>query len=260
MKILLVDDEIACLNQLKKIIEKIEPSANISCFQLAAQALAYAGEHLPDVAFLDIEMPGINGIELAKKLKEQNEKINIVFVTAHTDYMRKAFELYASGYILKPFHAERIAQDLCNLRHSISPQDRGLRMQCFGQFEVFYDGKPVAFRRSKSKEILAYLVDRRGASVSKRQIAAVVLEQEEYTHGIQSYLHTLLTHMIETLGQLGAGDAIIRQRGNYAVDPAGFKCDYYEFLSAGSPDKANYCGEYMSNYSWAEHTAALLGG
>lgn len=72
-----------------------------------------------DVAFLDIEMPGMSGIELAKKLKDIKPYLNIIFVTAYTDYALEVHSLYVSGYLLKPIKKEDVVTALDNLRNPI---------------------------------------------------------------------------------------------------------------------------------------------
>lgn len=73
----------------------------------------------PDVIFVDVEMPGMTGIQLASYIKQSSANTNIVFVTAHSIYAVEAAELHASGYVVKPVTADRIKQELCDLRYSI---------------------------------------------------------------------------------------------------------------------------------------------
>ncbi len=258
MHIIAVDDERPALWLLEQAIVSVAPTASVACFESAADALVHARITPPDVAFLDIEMDTLNGILLAKAIKNLNNRANIIFVTGFSGYMGSAFDLYASGYVLKPINRERVARELDNLRMPVKRQDIGLRFQCFGSFEVFMNGKPVAFRRPKAKEILAYLVDRRGAGVSKKELAAVLWEDGPYTHSVQSHLYVLLTEMIRTLADAGAGNIIVKRRGMYAVDATKASCDYYSYEDGDIAAINGYRGEYMTNYSWAEFTAGSL--
>lgn len=259
MNIIAVDDERSALWAIERAVRKLEPNSNIACFGNAAEAVVYARENTVDVAFLDIEMSEMNGISLANQLKEIYAKTNIIFVTGHNDYASAAFGVHASGYVMKPVEMERIAQELKNLRHPVcAAVEKGLRIQCFGNFEVFKDGTPIPFGRSKSREIFAYLVDRRGAGVSKKELAAILWGDGEYTRSKQMQLQVFIAEMMRSLRQAGADDIILMQRGVYALDTARVDCDYYDYAK-GIPEAINgYQGEYMTNYAWAERTAGTL--
>ncbi len=260
MNIIAVDDEYAALWTLEKAIRQEAPQSSVACFENAGAALEYAAQTPVDVAFLDIELSAMNGLALAKHLKDIRGETNIIFVTGYRDYMSGAFAMHASGYVMKPVSPKRVAEELANLRSPVAPPGEGVRVQCFGNFEVFVNSAPVAFSRPKSKEILAYLVDRKGAFVGKKDLAAVLWEQEVYTHNMQSHLHVLLADMKHTLREAGAGDIVIHRRGQYAVDASRFVCDYYSYDKGDAAAVNSYHGEYMANYSWAEFTAGRLTG
>lgn len=97
MKILIVDDEKMVLEETKEVVERVKPNAEILCADNYMQALQIVEEGI-DVAFLDIEMPGMNGFELSKRTKELNPDINIAFVTAYADYALK--ECHAEDVLL----------------------------------------------------------------------------------------------------------------------------------------------------------------
>lgn len=259
MNIIAVDDEKGALWVLEQAILKATYNANVACFASPRKAVAYAKKIKVDVAFLDIEMRGESGIVLAKELKDINMDMNIIFVTGHSDYADSAFNLHASGYVLKPINPLRVAEELNDLRHPLEMPDEGIRVQCFGNFEIFSDGVPLVFSRSKSKEALAYLVDRKGAGVSKKELAAVLLEDKQYTRGTQSYVHIIITEMISALTKNHAEDIIIKNRNLYAVDPSKFNCDFYEYEKGNVQAINSYRGEYMSNYGWAEFRIGTLG-
>lgn len=260
MNIIAVDDEMHALHNLSKAIKLAEPSASITTFNFSEDAIEYAKSNIVNVAFLDIEMVEMNGLVLAKNLKEIHGETNIIFVTGHSSYMESAFDMHVSGYLLKPVDAERIADELSDLRNPVKKPDVGIRVQCFGNFEVFKDGKPVPFSRSKSKELFAYLVNQMGEGVSKKELAAILWEDKEYTRGVQANLHTLTSEMIRSLENVGAKDIIVHKRNLYAVDPTKFSCDYYNYIEGNAVAVNSYRGEYMTNYSWAEFTAGMLVG
>lgn len=102
MNILIVDDKQLAINALCRILRDVEPDSTCMKALSAQQALDEASRTHFDVVFLDIEMPGMNGIELAQKLKAGNESINIIFVTAHAEHALEAHSMYVSGFLLKP--------------------------------------------------------------------------------------------------------------------------------------------------------------
>lgn len=258
MNIIAVDDERPALYTLRQAVLDAAPAAQVTCFDAASDALRYAGANPVDIAFLDIEMDEMNGLALAKALKDIRGDTNIIFVTGYSHYTVGAFSLHASGYVLKPINPQRVALELDNLRFPIQDEGHGVRVRCFGNFDVFSDGLPIAFGRPKAKEMLAYLVDRRGASVSKRELAAILFERDGYSRSVQSHLHVLFSEMMHALTSIGAQDIIIRHRGQYAVDAKRINCDYYRYEDGDAAAVNSYRGEYMVQYSWAEFTAGAL--
>lgn len=181
MKILAVDNEKIQLKVLEKAILNAIPDADLKTFNIPMQALDWAKENQIDVAFLDIEMPVMNGVVLGKELKKINPKINLIFVTGYyQEYVAEAVPLHFSGYLEKPATAEAVLTELENLRYPIenSRHKNKLQVKCFGNFDVLYNGLPLEFDRSKTKELFAYLVDRKGATVNGNQICAVLYEDD----------------------------------------------------------------------------------
>lgn len=254
MRILCLDDEQLALQMLEMCVQKVKPDADVYAFDDQDELLDDAAKNGCDVAFLDIHMRGMTGVEVAKKLKDINPKMNIIFVTGFSEYKADAMDMRASGYIMKPVTKEEVARELEDLRFPIIPKnDALLRVQCFGNFDVFTpDGTPVHFERSKSKEIFAYLVHRHGSSCTTREIAAALFEDEPYDKKQQSYLQILISAMVKSLKKIGAEKAINKSYNAISVNPAVLDCDYYRFqeLDAGAVNA--YQCEYMSQYYWAD--------
>lgn len=259
MDIIVVDDEELALEGTEMVIQKAVPDANIHAFRSAQEALQYLQNGLCDVAFLGIKMKGINGLELAKAIKELSEEINIVFVTSYTEYAFEAFGLYASGYLLKPVAVEDIKQVMGHLRNPIQQcREKKVHIQCFGNFEVFVDDKPIIFKRAKTKELLAYLTDRKGAACSMAEIRAVLWENAIDNNSQRSHLRNLIHDLKKTLSEVGAEDIIVKGWNFIRLNRSIVDCDYFDFLCQ-VPSAVNcYRGEYMAQYSWAEPTAASL--
>ena len=100
LRIVAVDDEPLALELLVRTVHDVRPQAQIMAFTEAEGLLKYARENPVDVAFLDIQMRGINGVELADALRQLHPAINLIFVTGFDQYTGDAMALHASGYIL----------------------------------------------------------------------------------------------------------------------------------------------------------------
>lgn len=108
MRVLIADDDVSMRFVLKKALEKIE-DIQVACeASNGSEAVLAFDQQSFDAAFLDVDMPVLDGIEAAKLILDINPKCLIVFVTAHEKYMQEAFELYAFDYMVKPFKLERL--------------------------------------------------------------------------------------------------------------------------------------------------------
>lgn len=252
MKILAVDDEKDPLEILVNILTELEPEAIIKSFNSPTEALEFAATNPPDVAFLDIRMPGMTGLELAKRLKQYNPKLNVVFATGFSEYAPDAFSMHASGYIMKPVSTRMVKKELDNLRNPVEVPKKRVFIRTFGNFELFVDGETLHFSRKPAKELLAYLVDRKGSAVTRKELCSVLLQDEAFTRKSQDYLTKIVKELEKTLEEVDAKDIINVTRSEYSVNKENFSCDAYDYLN-GVPDAFNnFYGEYMSQYPWAE--------
>lgn len=254
MRIIAVDDEKIALDSLSSAIKAIVAEDEVLSFRYPEDALEYVKENTCDIAFLDIEMVGMSGVELASELKKYNSEINIVFCTGYGNYRDAAFELHASGYLMKPITPEKVKHELENLRRPIF-EKRRLKVQTFGNFEVYVDGKPLVFKYRRTKELFAYLVDRVGAMCTVGEITGIIFEDEG---GREDYFQKLRRDLLTTLEEVGCSSAIVHKRGMLGVVVSELQCDYYDCLSGKKNFSSCYFGEYMSQYSFAEYTNAQL--
>ncbi|MBR2895024.1 MAG: response regulator [Oscillospiraceae bacterium] len=253
MKIIAVDDERIALEGLLDVISEAAPEAELTGFEYPEDALAFVDENKCNIAFLDVEMSGMSGVELAEQLKLRNPDINIIFATGFEEYRKEAYDLHASGYLTKPITVDKVKRELSDLRRPIAQNVR-LRVQAFGNFEVFVDETPIAFRYSKTKELFAYLIDRKGALCTLAELQAVLFEDEG---GHEEYLKRLRRDLIDTLTLIGCDNILAIQRGKLGVIPDRLECDYYDWCE-GKRSGNDWLGEYMVQYSWGEHTAGIL--
>lgn len=253
MNIIAVDDEKIALHGLLSSIQKAAPDAVVYGFRFASEAVEHMKYEPCDIAFLDIEMKGTDGVTAAKMLKEINPDINIIFATGFGSYRDAAFDLHASGYLIKPITPEGVKHELDNLRRPVRKKKK-LKAIAFGNFQILYGEDHVKFKYQKTKEMLAYLIDRKGSMCSVSELMSVLFEDD--TH--QKYYNQLRLDLINTLKSLGCESVILQSRGMLGISVSELECDYYDYLN-GKEDLAQlYNGEYMAQYSFAEFTNALL--
>lgn len=261
MYVLAVDDERIMLKELTIELGQVFPNADIQGFQDPMEAEQWAsdltqeGKSL-DYAFLDIKMRGMSGIELARRLKKLHPGTVLIFCTAYTEYAFDAVGMYAKGYLMKPISAKNIVRTLDEMvydwRKSLDVQNQSFWIKTFGNFEVFVDGKPLVFEREKAKEMLAFLVDRAGATVTTEQLAVVLWEDRPYDKTLKNYVSTVLGSLRRTLHKVGKEDILIKTRNHLSLNPEKIKCDAYDYEKGVMSAVNSFRGEYMVNYSWAE--------
>ena len=254
MRALVVDDEIYMLETLEEAVRASSDIELIKAFTSCSAALAYAAEHPIDVAFLDINMRGIGGLGLAEKLMELHPSCKIIFCTGYEEYAVSAFQLHASGYLMKPITPEAVQKELNHIK-GIKATEKLITIKCFGHFEVYYNGEVLSFKRKKTKELLAVLVDRNGAGMTAKQICAILFPEDTDDAKNAAYLRQLVLDLKNKLKTIQAENVLRHDTPYYRIDPNLIKCDYLSFLENGKPI---FHGEYMTQYSWAEGTCAML--
>lgn len=257
MRVVSVDDERFVLEDFLEVLDNMPEISEACGFTDADEAFEYIKNNQVDVAFLDIHMRGTDGIELAKNIKQIKPDVNIVFLTAYSEYSMDAMKMHASGYLLKPVSEEDVREELKDLRKPVlNDNQKRLKAQCFGNFEIYIDGVPCAFRYVKTKELLAYLIDRRGAYVTNGEILGTLWEDKEVTASLENYLRNLVGDLRAVFKEAGLEEVILKKKGMIAILPDAFDCDYYKWMDADTIANNLFTGEYMSQYSWSEYTLA----
>lgn len=254
MRVIVVDDELYMLEALEEAVSASEDVEQIERFSSCSAALAYAAENPIDIAFLDINMRGIGGLGLAEKLIELQPRCKIVFCTGHEEYALSAFQLHVSGYLIKPITKEDVQKEIDHIK-GVKSTEKLLTINCFGNFEVLYLGESLPFKRKKTKELLAVLIDRNGAGMTAKQICAILFPDDTDDTKNAAYLRQLVLDLKNTLKTIGAEDVLRHDIPYYRVNTNRIRCDYLSYLETGKP---KFHGEYMTQYSWAESTCAML--
>ncbi|MBO4689039.1 MAG: response regulator [Clostridiales bacterium] len=259
MRMICVDDEPLAVEYTLSQCTLLPEIDDVKGFTEAQSALDWLRTHPTDLALLDINMPEIDGITLAARIKEMYPKIAIVFLTAYKEYAFDAYSVHPSGYLLKPVSQEKLAEEV---RLACGEKCRSFQehiwIKTFGTFDVFVDNRPVSFKLAKSKEILAYLVDKQGSGVTRSEICAAIWEDSLYDRRMQKQLDVYIRSLRETLQEYGIPEIMEMEKGVLRTKPETFVCDAYLFYSGDSDAINAYRGEYMSSYSWASMTEAIL--
>lgn len=249
-----VDDEILMLGALVKAISASPDIREVNKFTSCEDALNFVGKNTVDIAFLDINMRGMGGLALAEKILAARPGCKIIFCTGYEEYAIPAFKLHASGYLLKPISADDVQKEIDNIK-GLRNTEKLLTVKCFGNFEVYAKNETLMFKRLKTKELFAFLIDRNGAGMTAKQICAVLFPDDTDDSKNSAYLRQLVLDLKNTLKTVGAESVLRHDTPFYRVDTSLIQCDYITYLETGKPE---YHGEYMMQYSWAEDTGAML--
>ncbi|MDQ0919506.1 response regulator [Paenibacillus sp. V4I5] len=285
IRIVAVDDELPALRRVGKLLESFEEVQVCGLFDKSTVFLEYIlTEPEPiDLVLLDMDMPTLHGLELARRLRECRPEIHIAFLTAYEEFAREAFDVEALDYLLKPVLKEdlsrMISRFLKRSRRDAEGENRpetGIVVNSFGPFTITMDnGVQIKFRNSKGKELLAYLHHHRGKPVSKAQI----MEEIWYGRDVertQVNLHSTIYQLRKDLETCGLSGLIVQTKiagGSYSLNWSTFIYDdvvayenevnlFKRTLSLTHALRAvqHYGGGYLSGggYGWAAPRQAEL--
>ena len=283
MRILVADHADDRRIRLAEALAELQPEAEILSFDSALSALSEARKTEIDTAFLRTDLPELSGLDLGRYLKDLNPYVNLIFLadSGTPDYQAQAFEamkLHASGFLVLeekreagngtaaggesgfgPGWKDQLRRELDDLRY---PEERKKQKrvfaQTFGNFEFFVDGKPVTFKYTRTKEIVALLINNKGAQTTNGEIIASLWEDDGDPEKKTSYLCNLRQDLQNTFHKLKLDGIIQKQRGSMAIAMDRIDCDLYEWLEKKKKSPYQYMGDYMNQYSWAEFRHAEL--
>ncbi|WP_217595085.1 response regulator [Cohnella sp. GbtcB17] len=250
---LLADDEAHALSLLELLLHQTGEVKVIGRCGNGIDAIAEIARLKPDVAFLDIEMPGMNGLEVAERLGSAVCDTQIVFVTAYDRYAVSAFENDALDYLLKPLEVDRLNRTVGRVKRAVArrkseapsePADAGkaaanqpppeLQVQLLGEIQVSVEGKGrLKWRTSKEKELFAYLAVHYGNRIH-RDVLLDELWPDEHYQKAKVYLHTCVSYLRRDFRQLGMEDAVIYEDEKYSLAPQLERSDYRKFVDAAA--------------------------
>ena len=259
MTILTVVKNKAKLEELNQMLGTLQPEADILSFTESPKALAAARERNVQVAFIDAALPEIDGLLLGRYLKDLYSDINLIMLSKNKGTAFDAMAIRASGCVLMPISKNAVQQEMKELRYPPGAgRQKRVFAQTFGNFELFIDGTPVAFKYSKTKEIVAVLINNKGVQTTNGEIIACLWEDDGDPKIKTSYLSNLRQDLQNTLMEHDVSDIIIKQRGSMAIATEKIECDLFEWLNKKNASKYQYLGDYMNQFSWAEFVHAEL--
>lgn len=229
LRAVIVDDEQLAIDLLKILLEDTGKVKCVGEYCMPPEDAMNIVELQPDVVFLDVEMPGMNGIELAGAILERSADIDIVFVTAFRNYAVEAFELNAIDYLLKPALPETVDRSVSRLlkhRQQRRPSSRlntETYINGFGKFEVrnSLNGNPIKWRTAKVEELFAYLLYHRGTIIRKGEIIDSLWPECE-PKTADNHLHMSVYNLKRALKKNNINISVKFSGGGYVMelDPA----------------------------------------
>ena len=252
MKIIVVDDEMDALHVfLNEIIEA--PGVEYKFYRDDEAAICkYVSEHAVDAAFLDINMPRINGVELAEKLTEISPSLKIVFITGLSiteNDLPERVRKHTAGFLYKPYNMSRLLM----LLSLIKDKKRILKAEMFDTFDCFIDGQKIKFSSAKSKELFALLLAYNGKTLTMGDAIAHLWPNGEADKSKILY-RDAVWRLRKTLEDAGV-NCVEWRRAVLSVNKSLVSCDYWDYLLTG---KGNYCGEFCKLYEWSVDYLAQL--
>ncbi len=277
MLIFAADHEPDRLQALHQAIAEASPETKIRDFLQFSEALNAAEEQegLPDAVFTGMGMQETDGLAFAKQMKLLAPATYFVLLADTEAYAAKAYALHVDGYILRPYSTERIRDEMeffysrklqenrnaSTELFNMTGESERIQVRCFGCFAAFWKKKPLVFGRKKTTELLAYLVDRRGAPCSAEEAIDVLYEKHSEPDDIKNAkqnLRNLVFDLTSVLKQIGQENILVRTRNTIAICPDQIDCDYYGLLEGKKKNRNEFTGEYMEQFSWAETTKGRI--
>ena len=255
MRVILVDDEPLSLELFKIECGNMPGFDVVGFFENPLDALEFAQKNPVDFALLDIDMPEMSGIELARKLRNVRPGMIVIFVTAHPEYAADAIHAKADFVVFKPYEREDIIDALERARLLSERQKKRIRFRTFGHFDMFVDGRLVNFKSAKAKELLALCVSRMGGEVTIYEMVNVLWSGT----GDQGLgYRTTIKALSDTLKEVDADDILNRKRSILSLNTDEFDCDLLDFKAGKESAIKAFHGEFMQQYLWARSMAEEL--
>lgn len=258
MKTILVDNEPLMRRKLEEIMRGIREVDVVGSFKNSEKALEYAEENTVEFALLDTEMPVMDGLDLGRKLQKVCPGIVLIYITENTDRLADILKMKADYCIMKPCGRGDIEDAAKRASLLAERQKKQLKVQMFGRFDVFLNGKVLYFKNAKSKELLALCMDRCGGNVSMEEVIDKLWPERVYDEKVKRLYRKAVMNLHGTLNEKGITEFFQTERGSCHISKEEVECDYYTYLVEPEKNGGMFRGEYLFDYSWGEETLANL--
>lgn len=252
MKLICVDDERPALDNFQFTVRDFPEVASLKLFSDPEEALQWVKENPVDGAFLDIELPGMRGLELAREMCRYRPEMRVVFLTAYHQYAMEAWETDALGYVLKPYSAADIRKQMERMSRFRPKSGNRVEIRTIPNLSITVDGTPLHLKREKARELFALLVDRGEVGITTGEGISVLWPERPNDKETGSLFRMTFMRLLNELREAGI-DHILTSVGNRRIlktDQVG--CDLYRILNGDREAAKLYDGQYLREYSWAE--------
>lgn len=218
MRVIIVDDEIYAIRVLSELLKKYEGINVVNTYIDAIDAINNLEHDKPDAVFLDIHLGVYSGIDLANRFFNYDPDIEIVFVTAFSEYALQAFELNAQDYLLKPITQRRLDKTIARIaKNNKGNVNNDYSIRAFGRFELVSSaGESIMWRTRKTKELFAYLWFHRNKETSKNKIMDDIFYEKKFSSS-QSLLHTSIYYIRKTLADFNIPSELTYANSTYKL-------------------------------------------
>lgn len=254
IRVMLIDDEEDALDLLEILLGQLGNVQVVGRFMNPVEAIevirtlqSNGGESPIDAVFLDNRMPGMNGMEVARAIRQMIPQMPIIFTTAHAEYAVEAFEIQSIDYLLKPFTPDRLQNAVTRVQYSMShsslsssspnpPQaghieNSSAAIQCLGGFQIRLPGnggRVLSWKTKKEKELCALLIHVEGESLSTAAILEAIWPGYDLNKA-KTYLYTCLSYLRKTLTDHHIPIRIHKVHQGFVAEWDGMTLDVAEF-------------------------------
>ena len=214
MKTITVDDNHGILDLMRYILRQIDPDGVHYFADAAETGLSLIESEGIRIVFLDIEMPGMSGEEVAQDLLNKYGMIDIIFITGHEEYALSAHKLHCCAFVTKPFGEEDIAEALKWLRLPVRNAPM-LKACCREHFALYANGQPLQFKKERTTELFAYLLYKNGADTTNAELIEALWGEESDK---QDLLRKYIKDMRDCLAEIGAEELLSKKRGSICLN------------------------------------------
>lgn len=275
MKIWLIDDEQPCLDELAWLLKQYPDLELAGMDTNPVRALESMSDATPDAVFLDIDMPKLDGLELALRIQEKCPGVMVIFVTAYSQYALEAYQAHPLDFLMKPVKQTRLDDCVLHLRkhyallHRSEPAKGGLVIRCFGDFELICE-RTVKWSTRRARELFLYLIGKNGFPVSRRELLDVLFDGQNDKSSLHN-LHMTIYRLKSLLDIIDPERRLIWLTEDSALLFAPGICDFTDFMrfarenavvternaSGAACALELYRGSYLEkeSYGWADESA-----